>query len=138
MLNERKLIMLVDDDSVCNSINTIYLQRRIAKECDLISFQSPLEALNYLSQCFENYLYCKILILLDINMPAMTGFDFIDEYKKMPVNSTEVIIDILTSSINPVDIEKVKSNSAITDFILKPITNGRADCLLEEMANSVN
>ena len=71
-------------------------------------------------------------------MPAMTGFDFIDEYKKMPVNSTEVIIDILTSSINPVDIEKVKSNSAITDFILKPITNGRADCLLEEMVNSVN
>ena len=132
MPNEKKLIMLVDDDSVCNSINTIYLQRRIAKECELMSFECALEALKYLSQCFKTYSYRKILILLDINMPAMTGFDFIDEYKKMQEHDTEVVINILTSSINPSDIEKVNNNSAITDFILRPITNGSSDCLLQK------
>ena len=61
------------------------------------------------------------LILLDINMPIMDGWQFLDEFIKIKYPK-KITLYIVSSSIDPVDIKKAKEYEAITDFIIKPIT----------------
>ncbi len=61
------------------------------------------------------------LILLDINMPVWDGWDFLDEFTKLPI-SKKVIIYIVTSSIDPEDKEKAASYNELSDFVVKPIS----------------
>lgn len=63
------------------------------------------------------------VIFLDISMPVMDGWEFLDEFKR--IKSTlgkKITIYIISSSINPADIERAKSISEVTDFIIKPLT----------------
>ena len=73
------------------------------------------------SMAGENSLPC--LVILDINMPVMNGWEFMDEFVKIrPGLSKKIDIYILSSSTDSHDIQKAKSNPAITGYIVKPLT----------------
>lgn len=114
-----KKILLVDDDQLNNLINT----RIITKFSDYTvdAFTSGREGLKYLHAC-ERDLFPEI-IFLDINMPVMDGWEFLEEYQKFSedmTSSTAVIM--LTSSIDIRDIEKAKQYRSVRDFMSKPLT----------------
>jgi CheY-like chemotaxis protein len=71
------------------------------------------------------------VILLDLNMPVMDGWEFLDEFTKIPVNK-EIIIYIVSSSIDPTDLDKAKTYSEVSNYIVKPVTTDT----LEEILNS--
>lgn len=63
------------------------------------------------------------LIFLDLSMPVMNGWEFLDSFKTAPIQNKEKIkIMVMSSSINPTEIDMIKSYSIVEDYIVKPLT----------------
>jgi len=123
-------IILVDDDDITN-----YLHKRLITKSNLdvqIKVNSNSEdALIYLKKISqeqmndinENKAPRPGIIFLDINMPLMDGWEFIDEYKKLPEDiKSNIIITMLTTSVNPDDEKMANSIPEINYFLQKPLT----------------
>ena len=62
------------------------------------------------------------LIFLDINMPKMNGWEFIEEFKKIdPIKRRKIVVVILSTSINPDDYNRAQDSAEISDFETKPL-----------------
>jgi CheY-like chemotaxis protein len=117
-MSQRKIV-LIDDDKLNNLINA----RIITKFTDYAveSFTSGKEGLKYLQACDANTF--PDIIFLDINMPVMDGWEFLEEFQKMNEDLTQACsVFMLTSSIDINDIEKSKLYKSVRDFMSKPLT----------------
>lgn len=114
-----KTVLLIDDDEPTNFIN-----KKIIKSSGFVEnihvAQSGQEALNFLSrQDIPN----PEIIFLDINMPAMDGWEFLTQYKKLTqTQKGNMLIVMLTTSLNPDDEMKAKEINEVHGFNNKPLT----------------
>jgi CheY-like chemotaxis protein len=118
-MNQNNRIVLVDDDQLNNLINS----RIITKFSDYTveSFTSAREALKILG--VREAADFPVAIFLDINMPVMDGWEFLDEFQKLPESLTQsCAVIMLTSSIDIQDIEKSKLYKNVREFMSKPLT----------------
>jgi CheY-like chemotaxis protein len=118
-------ILLVDDDEATNFFNQMVIKKAgIAEHIETVL--NGKEAIDYLTNSgkFENrepYPQPE-LIFLDINMPVMDGWDFLENYRKLNENEKgQKIIVMLTTSLNPDDATRAKAITEITDFKSKPL-----------------
>lgn len=122
MKSKLKRIMLIDDDPNDNYFH----QREINKVISDITIDeksSGLDALEYLRSNKDNRQMLPDLIFLDINMPGIDGWEFLEEYKKIEIDiKNGVIIIMLSTSGNPDDILKATTYSSVSDYITKPLT----------------
>lgn len=127
-------ICIIDDDEVYKFFMKRVLKiKRLAE--DVMSFADGEEAYNFIYKNKKNPEKLPDLIFLDINMPIMDGFQFMDEYAKIqPEIDKKIPIFMITSSIDPIDLEHSKKYAEITDFIIKPV---KAD-VLKRIINSLN
>ena len=129
------LILCVDDDPITLMLSKMVISRSIfAKE--IVTAQNGEEALNYFDELRLNNLGTEInsyprLIFLDLNMPIMGGWEFLDLFSKTEYvsNFEKTKVIVLSSTIDPSDIEKSKKYPMVFDFVSKPITKE----LLEEL-----
>ncbi len=113
-------ILLVDDDEVANFLSERLLRRENLADNIAIARHGA-EALRLLSA--EIPPPVPELILLDIKMPVMDGFEFLEAYQRMDGKpSPEPLIVMLSSSLNPQDIDRAMANGA-TKFMDKPLTS---------------
>ncbi|WP_315814045.1 response regulator [Paraflavitalea speifideaquila] len=125
---KRKLdcVLLIDDDEPTNFLNKMIIEETgMVKEVKVA--QSAREALEYLSgkqqTVVSGQLSTPELILLDINMPAMDGWEFLERYDKLsPELKASIIVVMLTTSFNPEDELKASRISYISSFRNKPLT----------------
>lgn len=110
-------ILLIDDDPSINFLNKLVIDRSTV-QADVSEHTEASVALEELS---KGNLH-PTLILLDINMPLMDGWDFAKSYEKLPDDLRTSKIVILSSSINPSDKEKAESSPVISGFYSKPLT----------------
>ena len=75
------------------------------------------------------------LVILDLNMPVMDGWQFLDEFVLLPIKK-EISVFIMTSSIDPVDIEMAKKYKIVKDYVEKPITTKKLDVLCKLIGNT--
>ena len=124
MTNSAKRFLLVDDDPLTNLLSEMVLKKSLG-EVEVKKFVVPETALEYIEAEFESkQLEEKTILFLDINMPTLTGWEFLDKYNafKEPIKN-QLNIYILSSSIDPADIQRAKLNPLVIDFIEKPLNN---------------
>ena len=111
------LIVLIDDDPINNLINKRLIKRFVLSP-DIKEFLEAEEALKYIQSLGH---INKVLILVDINMPVMNGWDFLKEYAHFESSREDTII-MLSSSIDFQDRQKSKDFPYVSGFIEKPLT----------------
>ena len=117
-----KDIFLIDDDSLVNFLNQEIIKDSYP-DLKVRSFESATEALEDIKENIKtSHFPLPQLILLDINMPVMDGWEFLDEFNQLPKNLIKDCKVIMhTSSIDPRDIEKAKTYPAVIDYVTKPL-----------------
>ena len=125
-------ILLIDDSEVDNFINKAIISKE-ENISQITVMTSGIDALKYLNDIIEEPEEYPDVIFLDIKMPRMNGFEFLDEYIKLPevlLNHSKVYI--LSSSIDSLDSEKSKSYSVVKKHLTKPLAHHQISDLLEE------
>src|SRR6478609_2049054 len=120
-----ELIMCIDDDPITLMLFKKVVQKASFSE-EIITAsngQDAITQINTINNDISNQKKKPQLIFLDLNMPVMGGWEFIDLFNSsysLNLNNTKIII--LTSTIDPEDIKKSKSYPNVIEFLSKPIT----------------
>jgi len=113
-----KTCLLIDDNYIDNFVTRKILESGNFAE-DIIVKQSPHDAINALRDGSIQ----PDVIFLDIRMPLMSGFEFLEEFEKIEmVNKSSVKIFMLSSSLDPTDMRKSTDSKYIAQFVHKPLT----------------
>lgn len=131
MKNKVRCIMLVDD----NHDDNFFHEREIKKlnlASIVITKNTGWDALEYL-QSKNAKDTTPDLIFLDINMPGMNGWEFLQKYNRLGKElQSKVIIIMLTTSDNPDDESRAKTWSFVSDFITKPLTKHKMEDIIQQ------
>ncbi|MEL1243084.1 response regulator [Flavobacterium sp. DGU11] len=118
MTNQVKSVMIVDDNKIDNFFNERVIKKNDASWI-VIAKESPYDALDYLKAGEQ----IPDVIFLDVNMPGMSGWDFIEEYKKLAISHNDVLIVIFTCNHKDPDDETLELVKGIScHFSPKPLT----------------
>ncbi len=121
-MKKLKSILLVDDHEPVNFLHELLiLENDLAENIKITN--TGLEAIQYLSTPKEGIYPSPDMILLDINMPVMNGWEFLEEYEKLPIQQkANIVIVMVTTSLNPDDRKKAENLKDIKAFANKPFT----------------
>lgn len=116
-------ILLVDDNDADNFYHQMIIED-VGCTKTILAMENPSDALEYIKstdESVENVI--PNIIFLDINMPGMNGWEFLDEYEKLdPALKSNVMVIMLSTSQNPDDKIKAKTAHGILEFVNKPLT----------------
>lgn len=116
-------VLLIDDNKVDNFINNhIISKSKVAS--NIMVKNSGVEALDFLETVRDDYSKFPDLVFLDISMPIMDGFEFLDEFINFPkVKENRCSVIMLTSSSNKNDFDRAFKYGTVKDYFVKPLTN---------------
>ena len=111
-------VFIVDDDKII----TLVHRKMVLKSnfhADPLSFLNGKDALDYILN--NNSIEKTYCILLDINMPLMNGWEFLDAINQHKI-AARILVFMISSSVDKVDKEKAKTYPLVIDFLEKPIS----------------
>ena len=125
MTGSYKTCLLIDDNYIDNFVTSRLLENSKFANTVVIH-QSSSEAI----EALRNGTITPDVIFLDLRMPVMDGFEFLQEYDKLDIVKDGVKIFMLSSSLDPTDLRRSVDNKYITQFLHKPLTKK----ILEELS----
>ena len=134
MRNKVVRILLVDDDEITNFLSKEVLQLHFA-EAEIITVTNGEEALEFLADQLKGESALPQIMLLDINMPLMNGWEFLEKLEEGNQQEySSINIFMYTSSVYFEDLNKAKRNRLLKNILTKPLN----DEGIQEMIASVN
>jgi len=124
--------VLIDDDQTTNFLNQLLLKRISITDKVLVALNGK-EALELVQQhCQHATAEAPALVLLDIKMPVMNGFQFLEALGQLPgLRSEAIILAVLTTSLHAQDVERVQQLH-IPYFLSKPLTQAKIEQVLAD------
>ncbi len=120
-MTQMKYILLVDDSEITNRVHTIMF-RKAGYDVEVATAGDGLEALQLLRDGLERGQPRPDVLLLDLNMPRMNGFEFLDAYEDVPeAVRARIVIVMVTSSLLPRDRERAERSPYVQAFKTKPL-----------------
>lgn len=130
MNNPAHHILLVDDDDVTNFLSREMLRIYMSSP-QIDTALNGQEAIDYLRSRIDDPRQLPDIILLDINMPVMDGWEFLAEFEKLKGPGFEKIhIIMFTSSVYYEDIDKAKTYPIVTDIFSKPLDESKIKAII--------
>jgi CheY-like chemotaxis protein len=116
-------VLLIDDDEINNMICTKIISKNDFAT-NVVACSSARQGLKYLQDALaDGAKPLPTVIFLDINMPVMNGWDFLDQYKQMPgLADKGIVLIMLSSSSSTNDLTRAQSYPQVSDYITKPLT----------------
>ncbi len=132
-MNKPFILCFIDDDEIYQyTITRSVNKHQLAKK--ILVFSDGEEAINFLMANVGNNEHLPDVIFLDINMPIMDGWHFLEEYIKLkPRINKPITVYMITSSVDPVDYAHAKRISEISDYIVKPVKPEMLKDLIENL-----
>ena len=136
------LVALIDDDEIVK-----FIESKVIESTNVVNriktFSNGEEAINFLKSNSKNLDSLPEIVLLDLNMPVMDGFEFLERYIMLkPKLGKKITIYVVSSYISPTDTERINRISEVTDYIVKPITKEKFEkivrVLMEEQSSNFN
>jgi len=119
MTKKLNCILLIDDDLEDSFFHRIVIDKMNMTHSVQVAING-LEALKFLRDEAQP---TPELIFLDINMPKMNGWEFLEEYRHLdPKQKARITILMLTTSVNPADLERAKQIEDVTGYKTKPLS----------------
>jgi CheY-like chemotaxis protein len=121
MIRKKPLIGIIDDDKIYQfMLDKIINDNELAER--VVPFFDGEKAIQYLRDNYAKIENIPDILFLDVNMPIMDGWQFMEEYASIQSNiKKKIVIFMLSSSVNPVDVERADKISEISNYIVKPI-----------------
>ena len=130
MRTQLNCILLIDDDEPTNFLNRLTLEQAACARTIHVA-QSGEEALDFLRNTQR-----PDLIFLDVNMPAMDGWEFLERYRSLPSDrKADIVLIMLTTSLNPDDELRTRAIPEVSGFENKPLSQQRVEQLLDKYFN---
>ncbi|PKD21447.1 transcriptional regulator [Salegentibacter salinarum] len=133
-----ELACIIDDDKIyVNLVKKIIEIKKLSN--NLLIFKNGMEALDHFKLILENATEERLpdIIFLDINMPVMDGWEFLNEFIKIKNNfEKKITLYVVSSSIDPRDLERAKSINLVTDYLIKPIELKKFEKIFERNGNA--
>ncbi len=131
-MNKLNKILLIDDSESDNFVHKRLLKKENIAEEIVVKYSGE-DALEYLSTLVDSVYPKPDLIFLDINMPGMNGWEFLDHYRELGIEKKGgIVITMLTTSSSEEDRQKASQNALINRFENKPLTKDRLYDILEK------
>lgn len=129
-------IICIDDDPIALLLSKLVISKsNFASK--VVTLANGQEGMNYLEKeqtIAEHKTGQPLLILLDLNMPVMDGWEFLEQFsQRLQQQYQDVKIILLSSSIDPNDIKKSKQFEMVLDFFPKPLTREMMDTILQRI-----
>lgn len=132
-----ELACIIDDDKIyVNLVKKIIEIKKLSE--NLLIYKNGKEALDYFKEIMENVTdedKLPDIIFLDLNMPVMDGWEFLNEFIKIKNKlNKKITLYVVSSSIDPRDLERAKSFNLVTDYLIKPIELKKFEKIFEKTA----
>ncbi|MFV9483394.1 response regulator [Christiangramia sp. OXR-203] len=132
-----ELACIIDDDKIyVNLVKKIIEIKKLSE--NLLIYKNGKEALDYFKKTMSSVTHEDLLpdiIFLDLNMPVMDGWEFLNEFLKIKNNlNKKITLYVVSSSIDPRDLERVKSFNMVTDYLIKPIELKKFEKIFDKTA----
>lgn len=127
---------IIIDDNKLNCYIAEKMIKKIASEIEVKPFIYANEAFEYIKNPQP---YDTSIILVDIQMPLMNGFNFVESFEELPENVRDKYkLYIYSSTINEKDKQQANNYKSVRQFFSKPLTHNSLDILLKDIENSSN
>jgi CheY-like chemotaxis protein len=114
-------ILLIDDNEADNFLHQIVIEDLDCAE-KVTALTNGKEAIDYIQKLLDEGKSWPEIVFLDINMPVMDGWEFLEEYGKLKgIDEHPKIIMMLTTSLNPDHKSMAESNGFVSSFLNKPL-----------------
>ncbi len=127
-------VCVIDDDNIYQYTARVLLESTgLTKK--ITSFYNGRDAISFF-QDKENLFPDKLpdVIFLDINMPVMNGWEFLEEYNKLHNTLPKpIVVYVVSSSVDSSDMQKSRSYEAVTDYLVKPVNRNKFMELMENL-----